>query len=173
MCSNDGQRLFEVMANGPYILGGPLVFIAGSVYLGFLLGPWALLGIATYIVFFTLMVRTWCVWEFLTWKSDNPWKHSVLIAFTLGSFIIMHWLYMTIEIIGEGLASIYMVQIFYFYETQYWHWRQRNGVTEIRCLNRGVGCDPIEQKWVKLSWLNRGEWSWVGVEHSWSIQLTE
>lgn len=58
MCSNDGQRLFEVMANGPYILGGPLVFIAGSVYLGFLLGPWALLGIATYIVFFTLMVRT-------------------------------------------------------------------------------------------------------------------
>lgn len=55
MCSNDGQRLFEVMANAPFIVGGPYVFVAGSIYLGFLIGPWALLGIATYVVFFCLM----------------------------------------------------------------------------------------------------------------------
>ncbi|KAK7474400.1 hypothetical protein BaRGS_00034354, partial [Batillaria attramentaria] len=55
MCSNDGQRLFEVMANAPFIVGGPCVFVAGSVYLGFIMGLWALLGVATYVVFFILM----------------------------------------------------------------------------------------------------------------------
>lgn len=56
MCSNDGQRLYEVMANGPFIIGGPFVFVAGSIYLGFLLDFWALIGIGTYIVVFILMV---------------------------------------------------------------------------------------------------------------------
>ncbi|KAK7090505.1 hypothetical protein V1264_010291 [Littorina saxatilis] len=55
MCSNDGQRLYEVMANGPFILGGPLVFIAGSVYLVFLMGVWALVGIGTFIVLFIVL----------------------------------------------------------------------------------------------------------------------
>ena len=57
LCSNDGQRFFEVMVNGPFILAGPVIFLVGSVYLGFLIGPWALLGCATYLAFFILLVR--------------------------------------------------------------------------------------------------------------------
>ncbi|XP_050417371.1 ATP-binding cassette sub-family C member 5 isoform X2 [Patella vulgata] len=55
MCSNDGQRLFEVMANGPFVIGGPVVFLAGSIYLGFLIGVWALIGCATYVMFFIIL----------------------------------------------------------------------------------------------------------------------
>ncbi|XP_046379798.2 ATP-binding cassette sub-family C member 5-like [Haliotis rufescens] len=53
--SNDGQRFFEVMVNGPFIMSGPIIFIAGSVYLGFLIGPWALIGCATYVIFFIVL----------------------------------------------------------------------------------------------------------------------
>ena len=56
MCTNDGQRLYEVLANGPFIIGGPVVFVAGSIYLVFLIGAWAFVGIGTFIVFFILMV---------------------------------------------------------------------------------------------------------------------
>lgn len=55
MCTNDGQRLYEVLANGPFIVGGPVVFIAGSVYLVYLIGLWGLVGVGTYIVFFVIM----------------------------------------------------------------------------------------------------------------------
>ena len=62
MCSNDGQRLFEVLANAPFILGGPLIFVAGSVYLVYLIGYWALVGIGTFVAFFVLMVRWKILW---------------------------------------------------------------------------------------------------------------
>ena len=65
MCTNDGQRLYEVLANGPFIVGGPVVFLAGSIYLVFLMGVWAFVGIGTFIVFFILMVLT--VPSFLSW----------------------------------------------------------------------------------------------------------
>ncbi|XP_041349392.1 multidrug resistance-associated protein 5-like [Gigantopelta aegis] len=55
LCSNDGQRFFEVMVNGPFIMAGPVIFIIGSIYLGFLIGPWALIGCATYLAFFVLL----------------------------------------------------------------------------------------------------------------------
>lgn len=57
MFSHDGQRVFEAMVNGPFTVGGPLVFLAGSIYVGMLMGAWALVGIATYIVVFIIMVR--------------------------------------------------------------------------------------------------------------------
>ncbi|XP_076453500.1 ATP-binding cassette sub-family C member 5-like [Babylonia areolata] len=55
MCSNDGQRLYEVLANAPFILGGPFIFLAGSIYLVFLIGPWAFVAIGTFLAFFIMM----------------------------------------------------------------------------------------------------------------------
>ncbi|KAL8563467.1 hypothetical protein ACOMHN_011946 [Nucella lapillus] len=55
MCSNDAQRLYEVLANAPFIVGGPFIFVAGSIYLAFLLGVWALVAIGTFLCFFVAM----------------------------------------------------------------------------------------------------------------------
>lgn len=55
MCSNDAQRLYEVLANAPFIIGGPVIFIAGSVYLVFLMGVWACVAIGTFLCFFVAM----------------------------------------------------------------------------------------------------------------------
>lgn len=57
MFSHDGQRVFEAMVNGPFIIGGPLVFLAGSIYVGLLMDVWALIGVATYVIVFVIMVR--------------------------------------------------------------------------------------------------------------------
>lgn len=43
--------------NGPFTIGGPLVFLAGSIYVGLLMGVWALVGVAAYIFVFVIMVR--------------------------------------------------------------------------------------------------------------------
>ncbi|KAK0041417.1 multidrug resistance-associated protein 5 [Biomphalaria pfeifferi] len=55
MFSHDGQRVFEALVNGPFTVGGPFIFLAGSIYLGLLMGLWALVGIGTYIFVFVVM----------------------------------------------------------------------------------------------------------------------
>ncbi|CAL1528713.1 unnamed protein product [Lymnaea stagnalis] len=55
MFSHDSQRVFEAMVNGPFTVGGPFVFLAGSIYLGVLMGAWALVGIGTYIFVFVIL----------------------------------------------------------------------------------------------------------------------
>ncbi|XP_035827891.1 multidrug resistance-associated protein 5 [Aplysia californica] len=55
MFSHDGQRVFEAMVNGPFIVGGPFIFVAGAVYLTVLMGAWALVGIGTYILLFVII----------------------------------------------------------------------------------------------------------------------
>ena len=56
MFSHDGQRVFEAMANGPFIVGGPFIFVAGAIYLSYLMGVWAIVGIGTYILVFVIIV---------------------------------------------------------------------------------------------------------------------
>jgi hypothetical protein len=56
ICSNDGQRLFDACAIGPLLFGGPIVLLYGTVYSAFLIGPWALIGSATFIAFYPFMV---------------------------------------------------------------------------------------------------------------------
>ncbi|CAG2210271.1 ABCC5 [Mytilus edulis] len=55
ICSNDGQRLFDACAIGPLLFGGPVVLIYGTIYTAFLIGPWALVGSATFLAFYPFM----------------------------------------------------------------------------------------------------------------------
>ncbi|XP_021928372.1 multidrug resistance-associated protein 5-like isoform X2 [Zootermopsis nevadensis] len=50
--SNDGQRIFDMVLFGPMIIGGPIVTVCGMLYILWLLGPWALLGMATFLLFY-------------------------------------------------------------------------------------------------------------------------
>uniref|UniRef100_A0A1I7VPR0 Multidrug resistance-associated protein lethal(2)03659 n=1 Tax=Loa loa TaxID=7209 RepID=A0A1I7VPR0_LOALO len=49
--ANDGQRLLDAVSFAPLVLVGPLVLIAGIIYLLVVIGPWSLLGILTFLVF--------------------------------------------------------------------------------------------------------------------------
>ncbi|XP_035669085.1 multidrug resistance-associated protein 5-like isoform X2 [Branchiostoma floridae] len=51
LLSNDGMRLFELTTFGIFVVNTPILFIPGSVYTCFILGPWALVGVATFILF--------------------------------------------------------------------------------------------------------------------------
>ncbi|XP_052104159.1 ATP-binding cassette sub-family C member 5-like isoform X3 [Mytilus californianus] len=55
ICSNDGQRLFDACAIGPLLFGGPVVLVYGTIYTVFLIGPWALVGSATFLAFYPFM----------------------------------------------------------------------------------------------------------------------
>ncbi|KAJ8310779.1 hypothetical protein KUTeg_012644 [Tegillarca granosa] len=55
MCSNDGQRLFDACSIGPLLIGGPFILACGIIYSVFLIGPWALVGGAIYILFYPFM----------------------------------------------------------------------------------------------------------------------
>ncbi|XP_056005289.1 ATP-binding cassette sub-family C member 5-like [Ostrea edulis] len=55
ICSNDGQRLYEAFAIGPLLIGGPVILLYGIIYTVFLIGPWALVGSATYLMFYPFM----------------------------------------------------------------------------------------------------------------------
>eukprot|EP00058_Branchiostoma_floridae_P007796 XP_002593284.1 hypothetical protein BRAFLDRAFT_123638 [Branchiostoma floridae] len=57
LLSNDGMRLFEFVAFGNFIVNTPLLFIPGIIYTCIILGPWALLGVLTFIVFLPLQER--------------------------------------------------------------------------------------------------------------------
>ncbi|GFN89163.1 tyrosine-protein kinase ryk [Plakobranchus ocellatus] len=50
MFSHDGQRVFEAMANGPFTVGGPFIFLAGAVYLCVLMGAWGLVALMTEVL---------------------------------------------------------------------------------------------------------------------------
>ncbi|XP_072451112.1 ATP-binding cassette sub-family C member 5-like isoform X4 [Chiloscyllium punctatum] len=56
ICSNDGQRLFEVASVGSMLTGGPLVAILGITYTTLFLGPTALLGSAVFILIYPLLM---------------------------------------------------------------------------------------------------------------------
>uniref|UniRef100_A0A8R1TR26 Uncharacterized protein n=1 Tax=Onchocerca volvulus TaxID=6282 RepID=A0A8R1TR26_ONCVO len=49
--ANDGQRLLDAISFIPLVLVGPLVLIAGIIYLLIIIGPWSLLGILTFLIF--------------------------------------------------------------------------------------------------------------------------
>lgn len=55
ICSNDGQRLYDAFAIGPLLIGGPVILMYGIIYTAFLIGPWALVGSATYLSFYPFM----------------------------------------------------------------------------------------------------------------------
>uniref|UniRef100_A0A4D5R9Z5 ABC protein, subfamily ABCC n=1 Tax=Scolopendra viridis TaxID=118503 RepID=A0A4D5R9Z5_SCOVI len=50
--ANDGSRIFEFVTYGPLIVGGPIVAIGGTIFIGCLLGPAALAGMATFVLFY-------------------------------------------------------------------------------------------------------------------------
>ncbi|XP_023713114.1 multidrug resistance-associated protein 5 isoform X5 [Cryptotermes secundus] len=50
--SSDGQRVFDMVLFGPMIVGGPVVTVLGVFYILWLLGPWALLGMTTFLLFY-------------------------------------------------------------------------------------------------------------------------
>ncbi|XP_062915882.1 ATP-binding cassette sub-family C member 5-like [Mobula hypostoma] len=56
ICSNDGQRLFEVASVGSMLTGGPFVAILGIIYTTLFLGPTALLGSAVFILIYPLLM---------------------------------------------------------------------------------------------------------------------
>jgi hypothetical protein len=56
--SNDGQRIFDMVLFGPMIIGGPLVTVFGVFYMVWLLGPWSLLGMATFLLFYPIQVNS-------------------------------------------------------------------------------------------------------------------
>ncbi|XP_078266352.1 ATP-binding cassette sub-family C member 5-like isoform X2 [Rhinoraja longicauda] len=56
ICSSDGQRLFEAIAIGSLLAGGPLVAILGMIYNATLIGPTAFIGSAIFILFYPAMM---------------------------------------------------------------------------------------------------------------------
>lgn len=62
ICSNDGQRLYDAFAIGPLLIGGPVILMYGIIYTAFLIGPWALVGSATYLSFYPFMVNTYIIY---------------------------------------------------------------------------------------------------------------
>ncbi|XP_066266620.1 ATP-binding cassette sub-family C member 5-like [Branchiostoma lanceolatum] len=54
LLSNDGMRLYEFVAFGNFIINTPLLFIPGTIYTCIILGPWALLGVFTFLLFLPL-----------------------------------------------------------------------------------------------------------------------
>ncbi|XP_066994509.2 ATP-binding cassette sub-family C member 5 isoform X2 [Anabrus simplex] len=50
--ANDGQRIFDMAMFASMIVGGPLVTVFGVVYIYLLLGPWALFGMASFLLFY-------------------------------------------------------------------------------------------------------------------------
>ncbi|XP_059833182.1 ATP-binding cassette sub-family C member 5-like [Hypanus sabinus] len=56
ICSNDGQRLFEVASVGSMLTGGPFVAILGIIYTALFFGPTALLGSAVFILIYPLLM---------------------------------------------------------------------------------------------------------------------
>ncbi|XP_066942829.1 ATP-binding cassette sub-family C member 5-like isoform X2 [Macrobrachium rosenbergii] len=50
--ANDAQRIYDYVVLGPLIIGGPFVAVGGVVYILWLLGPWALFGMLTFLLFY-------------------------------------------------------------------------------------------------------------------------
>ncbi|KAK3787714.1 hypothetical protein RRG08_031943 [Elysia crispata] len=54
--TNDGQRIWDSVIMGPFILSGPMVVIISSVYCVIYLGPWALISVFTILGFFPFLI---------------------------------------------------------------------------------------------------------------------
>ncbi|XP_071488722.1 ATP-binding cassette sub-family C member 5-like [Diadema antillarum] len=54
LCTNDGQRLYEMGLWCPTLICGPPLAVAGIVYTYFLIGPAALLGTGTFFLFYPI-----------------------------------------------------------------------------------------------------------------------
>ncbi|XP_030837464.1 multidrug resistance-associated protein 5 isoform X2 [Strongylocentrotus purpuratus] len=54
LCTNDGQRLYEMGLWGPTLLCGPPIAIAGIIYTYFLIGPSALFGTGLFFMFYPI-----------------------------------------------------------------------------------------------------------------------
>ncbi|XP_046996199.1 ATP-binding cassette sub-family C member 5-like isoform X3 [Schistocerca americana] len=52
--SNDGQKIMDMALFVPMIIGGPIVIICGVSYILWLLGPWAVLGMTSFLLFYPL-----------------------------------------------------------------------------------------------------------------------
>ncbi|XP_071550882.1 ATP-binding cassette sub-family C member 5-like isoform X3 [Panulirus ornatus] len=50
--ANDAQRIYDYVVIGPLIIGGPVVAVGGVIYILWLLGPWALFGMVTFLLFY-------------------------------------------------------------------------------------------------------------------------
>ncbi|XP_037076068.1 multidrug resistance-associated protein 5-like isoform X2 [Pollicipes pollicipes] len=50
--ANDAQRIFDLCVFGPMIIGGPVIALGGVIYIGLLLGPYALFGMVIFILFY-------------------------------------------------------------------------------------------------------------------------
>ncbi|CAH1788032.1 unnamed protein product [Owenia fusiformis] len=57
ICGNDGERIFDATSKVVMILGGPICLLAGIGYGYYLVGPWALLGLAVFILFYLLQFK--------------------------------------------------------------------------------------------------------------------
>ena len=54
--ANDAQRIFDLCVFGPLIIGGPVIALGGCIYIGLLLGPYALFGMVAFVLFYPLQV---------------------------------------------------------------------------------------------------------------------
>ncbi|XP_041482958.1 multidrug resistance-associated protein 5-like isoform X1 [Lytechinus variegatus] len=54
LCTNDGQRLYEMGLYGPSLLCGPPIAVAGIIYTYFLIGPAALFGTGIFFMFYPI-----------------------------------------------------------------------------------------------------------------------
>nr|QST14989.1 ABCC5 protein [Diaphanosoma celebensis] len=52
LVANDGQRIYDFAVIAPMVVGGPFVAVVGSAYIIWLLGPHALVGVFTFILFY-------------------------------------------------------------------------------------------------------------------------
>lgn len=52
--SNDSQRIYEFATMGPMIIGGVIVAIIGTIYIIYMLGPHALLGMTIFVLSYPL-----------------------------------------------------------------------------------------------------------------------
>ncbi|XP_033096066.1 multidrug resistance-associated protein 5-like [Anneissia japonica] len=56
LCTNDGQRIFEMMLFLPFLFIGPLLAMAGLVYTSILIGPAATVGTGVFFLFYPLQL---------------------------------------------------------------------------------------------------------------------
>ncbi|XP_052214648.1 ATP-binding cassette sub-family C member 5-like isoform X1 [Dreissena polymorpha] len=55
LLNNDAQRIFDAVVIGPLMLPGPLVLLAGLIYMLWLIGPWAFVTVGTFVAFYPFM----------------------------------------------------------------------------------------------------------------------
>ena len=80
--ANDAQRIFDLCVFGPLIIGGPVIALGGVIYIGLLLGPYALFGMVAFVLFYPLQVgrRSFCCLRLcLSFSRYMPFKTNTYI----------------------------------------------------------------------------------------------